>query len=674
MGNTGTRRADIQGLRAVAVGVVVLFHGGGIIPGGFTGVDVFFVISGFVITGLLLRERDRYGRISFTRFYQRRILRLAPSAAVMSLVTLLLSYLFVSPFRQDQVGRAALATPLFMSNFYFALFTDGYFQQSSTFNPFLHTWSLAVEEQFYLIFPLLVFLFAIHFSRRTGYRQLAIAIVVLSALSFLLCVWLTGAPLLGNGRWLVKLAQLSPSLAFYTPFTRAWEFGVGALVQMLAMGGSGAAPRSLRAVRAVEIISILLLVGSFALLSEHDFPGWKAALPVLGTLGLIWAYTVRSHQRASLVRAMLESRPMQWIGDRSYTWYLWHWPCVVIAMSILPGRWWVATLGGLASILPAMVAFKFVEHPIHSIPRFRMPVRFAITALLAFSLPIAGSLVFIKGSEAAWGDHKLATWRRQAGERHIDRLDGCFGSWPVGDPARAHCVWPAKNSRGRILFVGDSHAGHLSEAAIAAINELGFDAEIATFGNCPFVIRSSNFIPGCAGYMSASMSFLRKSPGHYSAIVVSNAAAGYVREATNDAPIEQQLPAAREWARDSVATASILQQIAPTLVVLDTPSAEEFPECLRPNAFQSPAEECGNAPTASKAVRRRDQVVSLEKEVLAGRGLAYYDPRALICDAVTCRALLPDGRLRYSDSSHLTIAASTEFIGPLRESMQTVLR
>jgi peptidoglycan/LPS O-acetylase OafA/YrhL len=278
-GATRTRRLDIQGLRAVAVLMVVAFHSGLPVPGGFVGVDVFFVISGFVITSMLMREWATTGRIRFGRFYVRRFKRLTPALALMVSVTVAISVLVLSPFgTQQTTAKTGLGAALLSANIVIARTTGGYFDAAAGTNPLLHAWSLSVEEQFYLAFPLALVIGWV-LTRRFRLLKAAPLLIVacIGTASFAIAV-------------VTSLGYAVPSVlrlltGFYGPVTRAWEFAVGAL---LALAASRIPVLSKRTGLALALLGAGLLAASLWLITgDTPFPGIATLLPITGTLLLI---------------------------------------------------------------------------------------------------------------------------------------------------------------------------------------------------------------------------------------------------------------------------------------------------------------------------------------------------------------------------------------------------
>ncbi len=459
------RRADIQGLRALAIVLVVSYHAGIGLHGGFTGVDVFFVISGFVITSLLLRDLAAHGTIMFAGFYRRRALRLLPALGLMVAIVALLGIL-AAPIDALHIGAlTGVASMFFAANAYLYLRGADYFVAAVTHDPFLHLWTLAVEEQFYLAFPIVLLI-----GWRLGRRRGATAVVAVIALaSFLLSLELSHGHLL-------PLQHRPLQLAFYSSPTRAWEFAVGALI---ALAGSVRIPRLV--VEAATAAGLaLVLVGALVITSTTGFPGRAALLPVGGT-----ALVIAAGSTSLLARSLLGNRLATWIGDRSYGWYLWHWPVIVYARALWPVQGWVPAAAALAALLPAAASFSYVEDPI----RRRRALGGTSVRTVAVGASLIGALACVLLLGAM---HALARtgpgreWVR-ASVHHIDRQRGCESAAPLDTSKVPPCTWGVPHPRGRIVLVGDSTASAVSEAVIAAGNRAGYAVTVSTYFGCPFV-------------------------------------------------------------------------------------------------------------------------------------------------------------------------------------------
>ena len=291
-------RNDIQGIRAIAVALVVVYHAGVVLPGGFIGVDVFFVVSGFVITRMLLKEFDAQGKINFRNFYLRRIRRLLPALGLMLAVTLLLSAFLAAIAAQPIAARTGASASLFNANTYLHHVGGGgggYFGLNAEANPFLHTWSLAVEEQFYLVFPaLLAIAWAIATRFRANHRIfLGVFLSAIGILSFAISHTMT----FNGGK--------SASFAFYYAPTRAWEFAAGAILALGAVTLSRI--NTFNAYLLSELGLAFLAWGAWGFDKRTPFPGNAALVPVVGTMFLIAA---GESQSRNFITSFLGSRPM----------------------------------------------------------------------------------------------------------------------------------------------------------------------------------------------------------------------------------------------------------------------------------------------------------------------------------------------------------------------------
>jgi peptidoglycan/LPS O-acetylase OafA/YrhL len=350
-------RPDIQGLRAVAVGIVVLYHFGGglqLFPGGFIGVDVFFVISGFVITGLLLRERRSHRASVLLDFYARRARRIIPAVTLVILMTVFATYHWLGALRGNEVAGDGRWSAVFLANFHFIAQGTNYFQALVPPSPLLHLWSLAVEEQFYLAFPL-VFLLLVGLSPRGRWRSSLVAgLIVIAAASFVLSVVQTTG---------------DPTVAYFSPFTRAWELTAGALLAVLAPRLGRVRPR--RGALLSWLGLGVILGGALSLSADTPFPGVAALIPVVGaSLVIVGGLVAPPRRGAELVLG-------SWIGLRggeiSYSLYLWHFPVIIIAEQQISSRLHLAQRAGLlvVSIALAVASTFLIENPIRHARRLR---------------------------------------------------------------------------------------------------------------------------------------------------------------------------------------------------------------------------------------------------------------------------------------------------------------
>lgn len=420
-------RGDIQGLRAIAVLLVALDHAAvGPFHGGFVGVDVFFVISGYLITSLLVAEVSRNGRISLVAFYSRRARRILPAATLVTLVTVAASVYFLSGIEALSATEDAVWATFFAANFKFASDGTDYFNAEAPPSPLQHYWSLAVEEQFYLAWPLLILLLCLlvrwgasragtHVSSGTPPRRRAStsapprvthALVVLLVAIILASFW-----------WSVVHTRGDPITAYFSPFTRAWELGVGALAACLVPWLSRTSRMALGVLSWVGLAGVL----GAALVFDPGtpFPGYAAALPVGGAaLLLIGGLNAPGWGPQSLLRL----GPMRHIGDWSYSFYLWHWPMVVIADAVWgPISGWSGAAVLTAALALSGPTYVFVENPFR---RMRMlslrPARGLVLypAILVLVLPLlVGARIAVERTAEGGGDWiSTSNYGQQAGD------------------------------------------------------------------------------------------------------------------------------------------------------------------------------------------------------------------------------------------------------------------
>ncbi|GIE93653.1 acyltransferase [Paractinoplanes rishiriensis] len=464
-------RTDIEGLRAIAVLLVVAGHAG--VPGlagGYVGVDVFFVISGFLITSLLLREAEQAGRISVARFYARRAVRLLPAAAVVLLATLAAARLFLPATRLGEYVRDALAATGYVANLRFAVIGTDYLSADQPPSPFQHFWSLAVEEQFYLVWPLLIVAAAYLGKRR---RPLAAVLAVLVAGSFVLSVTET---------------VRSQPWAYFGPHTRAWELGAGALLALAAVRLRRLPAAARFALGWAGVAAILLAAVRYD--ESTAFPGWRAALPVAGAVALIAAGGAGAGK-------LLAVRPLQAVGRLSYSWYLWHWPLLLIGPAALGVRGTLPqkVLLAAAALGLAWATHRWVENPLRHRPhlRDRAARGLGLGAALSGSVAAAGVALLLlphgvpagerrpdlRATLSAAADPAAELTRHIEAGRRLGRLpanlrpklaaagknrprvwaDGCHADVPA-TAAPAGCVYGDPAGDTTVVLFGDSHAAH----------------------------------------------------------------------------------------------------------------------------------------------------------------------------------------------------------------------
>jgi peptidoglycan/LPS O-acetylase OafA/YrhL len=479
-------RADIDGLRGVAVALVVLFHAR-LAPfgGGFVGVDVFFVISGYLITLLITSELEA-GSFTLAEFYRRRIRRIFPALFVVMGFCGVTAWAVMAPFDYRRVGDSIFATSIFSSNIFF-WWQSGYFDTASAEKPLLHTWSLAVEEQFYLIYPL--YLLAVTRLGLSQSRRITVALLIASFLLGAVAVFY----------W--------PSATFYLAPTRAWELLLGALLAM------GVLPPISSSWRQRDVVSLagaaLILVAAFEYTNRTRFPGLSAILPATGAFLVIWGGTTGE----AITNRMLAAQPVRFVGLISYSLYLWHFPLLAFASYLSIGpmstRLAMSLIG--ASVALASLTWWFIERPARS-----AAFRFAKTNRLFYAA--ASISIFFCGAGLAmnyFGDLAILHGQKQkllagATDRNPDR-DRCFSHLSENIDAASLCRLGTNFAAApSFLLWGDSHAEALRPAIDAAARSKGIWGYFVGWPDCPPLVHVDvfNIATSCPKANASVLQFL----------------------------------------------------------------------------------------------------------------------------------------------------------------------
>ena len=591
---------------------MVLFHADvpGI-PGGFTGVDVFFVISGFLITRQLLGFEHRSAVETLREFYARRVRRILPGLAVVLVAVLVLGRTLLLPYgEQQELAKGALTSALLVSNVFFWSRLDDYFAPPSALQPLLHTWSLSIEEQFYLAWPRVF----ITLTRLGGSRGRAWAVAMGTLVSFVACAWLS----LGNS-----------FTAFYWLPTRAWELGVGAMLALPlwatrmppGMGAPGLAA---------------IAAGVFAITAESDYPGLVAAVPVLGT-ALVIQDGIRS--RDGIVTRALSSPALVAIGKVSYAWYLWHWPLISIArMSSLGQRYLARDLALAAVALGlAFVTTRFIEMPIRERRVFpfaadgRSLVSGAVLALACIALSAALLVNSRSQFDREYGPAFPAT---------SSCRDQYSGGAFVPDEK---CVL-STGSAGTIFLIGDSFADHWAPAIATWGREHDVRSLHRSISGCPVVLAPHLLPQGerCDRFSAIVLEEIRAAAGRGVPVgaVISNKWVNYAGE-DNDAKAAQFRAA---WAKTLEALAAIGVRV---VVIGPTPRFPySVPTCLARRGADScriPRSSFDHEATPVNRVLRTS---------CTGACRAWM-PADRLCDASWCYAT-HDGKPSFTDWGHLS--------------------
>lgn len=498
-------RTDIQALRAVAIGLVVLNHlWPERIPGGYVGVDVFFVISGFLITGHLLSELERTGRVRLAAFYARRIRRLLPAALTVVLVTLIGVWMLLPFTRWTDNALQALASVFYVENWALASLSVNYSAHNAAASAVQHYWSLSVEEQFYLVWPLLIIAAAaaaLRWGRGGGLRRVLLVVVaVVAALSFLAAVVYT---------------MTSPAQAYFVTFTRAWQFAAGAAIALLPAGFVGRL--NMLAASALALAGFVgIAVAAFVFGPQTPYPGTAALLPVLATAAVIIAGTGR---RAPLwgVSTLTDARPVQWLGDVSYSLYLWHWPLIVLMPFVIgaPLSLWSRLAVLAVALVLAWASRRWIEVPAQRANWWRGTGRafLGAGAMMAAVSLVAVLLLVGAAARVTAADAEQTSGGTCGGAAALAEPGRCDPSVAVADPVvtdrdayfglapecgdlidtltidgRAttrECDFSEGEPGPRVWLVGDSHAEQWQAALFPIARDEGWHLTISSFPGCP---------------------------------------------------------------------------------------------------------------------------------------------------------------------------------------------
>lgn len=653
-------RVDVQGLRGVAVLIVVLFHARVALPGGFVGVDVFFAISGFVIGRLLLAEAERSGRISLRDFYARRARRLIPALGATLATVSVVSVLVLAPaFPQPNALKTALAASFSVANLFLWVAGGGYFSPVDEQNPFVHTWSLGVEEQFYVLLPVLVAALCWWAARRAPQRGpdadrrrrrlITAALVAVAVASFAgSIVWTFGVTPLGD---IVPKADL---FAFYGSVTRVWEFVAGVLLAIWMSRRSARRPLPASVLGVGGMIGIgMIVVAALAFSPRTPFPGVAAAVPVIGAVLVMGA-------GAGPAARLLSLRPLVWLGDRSYSWYLWHWPFIVLLPVIVPNLPAAAPVAALVALGPAVLSYRFLEQ------RYRAsrdrPVRSTVPRLLGtwVAVPVLVAVIGLLGATRTWGleTHPELQASSVSQDRH------CFEAATPVD----RCTFEG-GERGTVMLVGDSHADVISDPVIEAATDAGYDVVVQTFLSCPFVSRPLEFDQDCAEREAQTTALIESMQPDV--VVIANNSPLAVAKLGDRQPSDDPAPGAvDEWERAVHDTIVDVRSSTEHIVLFETVPA--FDTDVFDLALPTLARRHGTFPTmsAEEVTHRREAIVAAETAAVAGFGdlVTVVDATPQLCPD-GCALRDPDGSFRYRDPNHLAPATAATLADTMAEAL-----
>jgi peptidoglycan/LPS O-acetylase OafA/YrhL len=633
-------RHDIEGLRGIAILLVIAFHAGvSSLAGGFVGVDVFFVLSGYFITGLLAREALTTGDVDLASFYARRARRLLPAFFVVLIATLGIALWLYAPIDAPRIASDGRAVALHYGNVLFAQKAVNYHAGSA--NPLLHTWSLAVEEQFYFVWP---FLFAFIGRMRPGEpddratrRRLVVAVFVAGAASLVASFFVT---------------RFSQPWAFFGMPTRIWEFAAGGLVALVMPANVTASPKVGTALQVAGLGAL-----GYAAIVYHEampYPGTLALVPALATVALIVG---GAYARDGLVTHVLSARILAWFGRISYSWYLWHWPLVGLGVVL---DWQIGAVGKLVwsaiALGLAVLTHRYVEEPLRHTDRFADSARrlnmFAIGATVGMAM-------------LAWAALGLAVRRASSPEQRriaAARVDGmpheCWGS--LVENAKAPCIFGDVDAATSVVLMGDSHAEHWLPAMDRIGKERHWKVYAMVKPACPVADvpslmnqRLKRFYTECAEWRRAKLA--RIVALRPSFVVLSS----YDHYLGLEGKISAWNVTPSIWRDGLRRTYSLLASAEiRTIVLRDVPDVGfDVPACL--------SRQASGAPMRLRSCQY-DLAASLHPDGVraqndAARGLsnvAFVDMNDRLCQRGTACPVIVRGSIVYKDDDHITASFS----------------
>ena len=596
------RILQIQGLRALAALLVTIFHAR-LVPGGFIGVDIFYVISGYLITGLILREIEQTGSLDLNAFYQRRIKRLLPTSVFVLFITAIVGMFVLPAITRDALGRDLFAAAAYISNYLFAWWQNDYQNLNATPSPFIHYWSLAVEEQFYVVWPILLLLLA-----RYGRRAIFWGISITTVLSLLLSVYQT---------------QTSPIWAFYSLPTRAWELGVGALLLFV--------PEKVWRNRFIPWLGVIgIAIATFNFDENTAFPGVNAVLPVFATALLIGSISIWPRAFNDLSN----NRISQWLGAISYPLYLWHWPALVLPSSALgrPLRIRERLFCILLTVVLAHLTSKFIEQPIRhkKIEGKKVYLFFVattITSLVAGLIISAtsSSMISVKGTNYKFNLIDVM-------EKPAVYGDDCHVNY--GETKSGYCTYGDKKSNRTLVLYGDSHAAQWFPALEQIALERGYKLISLTKSACPAVDAPREDQGAfknvhCEKWRQNSITRIKSI--HPDAVITSSFQ--YFTPPSG-------FPSKSRWWDDG--QRRLLSELRGSsnhlIYISDTPRPlRDIPNCLASR----------DSHTCDSTEKTRNVIIN---------GFEKIDPTPWLCTSY-CPAI-KDGYVVYRDASHISVAAS----------------
>jgi len=596
------RNPQIQALRALAAGLVLIYHAKWI-DGGYIGVDIFYVISGFLITGILLRELDSKSTISLVAFYARRTKRLLPASFVVIFTTALAALILLPASMRQSLGKDVIAASTYISNFLFALWENDYQNLNSTPSPFIHFWSLAVEEQFYIFWPLFILvLFRIGKHRAVFYGVLA--------------------SLIGSFLFSLYLTERAPIWAFYILPTRAWELAAGALLVFLS---------DLKKFRPVVALFSFVAICIATLIFDKTtpFPGIAALAPVIATVLLLASRS----KWPPIINVIAQSRLTQWLGAISYPLYLWHWPVLVIpAIYLGEELTLVQTVLLLAlTVLLAGLTHRYVEAPMREVKLSDRKV-FTLAAIATSASILIGGLTYIQHSNSIAIDSGFTVSLDDVRSKPKINEDGCHIH--IRQTISPRCEYGDLTSDQTIVLYGDSHAAQWFPALELIGKKRGIKIVSLTKSACPSAevikeLSSQYDVKDCQAFRDSSVARINKIKPL--AVIVTG-----MQPFT--APYSDESALSWWLAGESTVFNRIKSATKFPIYLTDTPLPQiDIPDCL---------------------VAGRGAKCDTSRPVAAevAPGLIPINPTPWLCTD-KCPAVV-DGIVAYRDKSHLTVEMS----------------
>lgn len=656
-------RLDIQGLRAIAVIAVVSFHAGLPLHGGFAGVDVFFVISGYVIASMLARQMEEQGFISLAEFYTRRFYRLMPALSLLVTTTAVFAALVLTPLMSEliPVALTGIGAVLMTSNIVIATRTGGYFQPTAESNPLLNMWSLSVEEQFYIFFPFLL-LVAFGFRNKRYLAHLLICSVGVVSFGFMMV-----------GSYSSELStRLQLLIGFYSPLSRAWEFCAGALLAIICKRND-IMPYWLS--NSIGYIGITLIFYSLVEVGPSDvWPGIKTLYSVSGSVLVIYAGLGKYGKYS--VSAILSHKALVGVGNASYSWYLWHWPLMVFSVIIFGRDLKIQSAIAILSLVPAILSYQIVEKPILS--NYKKIQSKIVSVILITIVPIvAWGGILYASANGYWND-KILSYQSIVQPLHASNARGCGQGFVPLDLNDESCTWNGTGANNPFYLIGDSNADHMSEAVIRAGQYFSSAATIVTKGGCSFIgeywsDRSDSDSSRCNKFNDDVIDGLKSARTGIVILGMSDSiwrtsglSIGPSREMATRDLFHQQSYLYKELELkvkkiQSYGHVVILLLPVPKFVTIENKLLFDPKQCNILSILD------GRCPfQISISLENQEKLQYLGRQAIANvsksTGSQTIDLRSLICDGQLCN-IMKDGELLYRDSGHLSVQTSNK-LGP----------